>query len=57
MYWFTMNPIHERMLDICNLCGSGATYPKHVFLKKKNNLIILYDPYVQTISNSSENLH
>ena len=30
--WFTMEPVHEPKLDICHLCGLGATYPKHVFL-------------------------
>ena len=29
--WFIVESVHEPKLDICYLCGLGATYPKHVF--------------------------
>ena len=28
--WFTVELVHERLLDICHLRSLGATYPKHV---------------------------
>ena len=29
--WFLVESVHKLKLDICHLCGLGATYPKHVF--------------------------
>ena len=29
--WFTVKSVHEPKVDICHLCGLGATYLKHIF--------------------------
>ena len=45
-----MEPLHECLLDICHMCGLGASYPRHGFF-------FWVDPYVQMIPNRFEDLH
>ena len=39
--WVTVEPVHEHLLDICQLHSLGTTFPEHDF----------FNPYVQMIPN------
>ena len=40
--WFTMELVHDHLLDICHLCGLGGNISSTYFF---------VDPYVQIIPN------